>query len=50
MYFLLFLLVIFLVYLNTFKNEFNQEDLGKATLFLAVGGLGILIISILTSL
>jgi hypothetical protein len=50
MYLLLFLAIVFAVYINTFKNEFDKEDMGKATLFIILSGLTIMFVGIISNL
>lgn len=50
MYFLMYLTMALMVYVGTFKNDFNKDDAAKATAFIAICFAGALVISIFNSL
>jgi len=49
MIFIVFLIITFLVYINTFQNEFNQEEIKKAEIFIYVCTVVLFITNILLS-
>lgn len=50
MYFLLFLLVLVIVYINSFKDNFDKENIAKVTPILFAVTFAIVILSIVSAL